>query len=205
MPIPFLLIGGIAVVCSTAGFFAYKKTDLFRTKQKINLAVLGLKGSGKTTLQNYLRNDNKRGSTPLSMVNAPEVIIVRGKKIIIIKEGFDVSGNDESIRHQYEELVKENDHIIFTVDSSKLQNNDEYAKENRGLLNKINKILEQTKDNKKVLLLGSHKDQLNQEIDFDDAKLLNYFNGINNSISQTFLVNLTSQKDLKNLKKSLFA
>ena len=205
MPIPLLLIGGIAVASSAAGYFAYKKTDLFRTKQKINLAVIGLKGSGKTTLQNYLRNDNNQGPTPLSRDKASEVRIVRGKKIIIIKEGYDVSGNDESITHQYEDLIKENDHIILTVDSSILQNNNQYLKDNRGLLNKINKILKGSSSNKKVLLVGSHKDQLDKDKKFDDAKLLNCFNGINNNLSQTFLVNLTSQKDLKNLKKSLFA
>lgn len=205
IPIPFLIYGGITLISGAASIYAYKKTDLFKTKKKINLAVIGLKGSGKTTLQNYLRNQNNQGPTPLSSDDASEGKIIKGKKVIIIRRGLDVSGNNEAIMHQYEDLIIQNDHIILIVDSSKLSNSKTYLKLNRGLLNKINKVLQDSTGVKKVLLIGSHKDQLDKKTEFDDAKLLNNFNGINQNISQTFLVNLTSQKDLKYLKKSLFA
>lgn len=208
MPLPLIPIA-IAIgtlLLGGASFTIFKKTDLFKKKELIRLAVLGLKFSGKTTLQISLRGTGDI-STPLSGSKTEEVRIIQNGKVLIINQGLDVSGNNEAITHLYERQIKENDHIIFITDSSRLSDVN-YLKDCRGLLNKINKIKEKEKEPKKLILIGSHRDQLTNKDSnekFDDAYLLKKFDGLNEEISATFLVDLTSSKDLKQLKKSLFS
>lgn len=206
MLIRLLIYGGMTLVGGAASFLAFKKTDLFNKKKTIGLAVLGLKGSGKTTLQNYLRNTSHGGSTPLTGTSLHEVRITSGDRTIIIKSGKDVSGSDEAITHQYEELIEQCDHILFITDANRLNKNKEYHKKSRGLLNKINKKLKTEKDEKKLILIGSHKDLLEKadKSNANDEFLSKQFEGLNENVSATILMNFTSEKDLKKLKTTFF-
>lgn len=200
------LIGGATSL--GLGYYGLKKLGLFEKKKEITLAVLGLKGSGKTTLQNYLRGTNHEENTPVSGIDMDEIIISNGKKRIRLKKGKDVSGDDVAIMHQYENIIDESDHIIFITDSSKLLTEANYLSKSRGLLNKINKKVKRSEGGKKLILIGSHYDLFSKKISdekINDSWLSKQFSGLNENIAATLLINLTSHKDLSEFKKSLFS
>ncbi|WP_026935155.1 GTPase domain-containing protein [Christiangramia echinicola] len=207
-----LIVSAVKVIAGVStlglGYYGLKKLGLFEKKKDITIAVLGLKGCGKTTLQNYLRQTEHEENTPISGIDLNEIILSHGNKKIRLKKGKDVSGDDTAIMHQYENVIDESDHIIFITDSSRLITEANYLRKSRGLLNKINKKIKTSEGDKKLILIGSHRDLLqnrgpNKKI--DDSWLSKQFSGLNDNIAVTVLINLTNKKDLLGFKKSLFS
>lgn len=154
-------IGTIALVPLVIPFlFADAIKDIFKNKARINMAVVGMSGAGKTTLFDIIRNENraKLGETGMDGDKLPEMELKIGEKTIVISETVDYDGNPSAALN-YETLFKKSDIIIFVFDASEYEKNESYQGRFIGQLNNAY-ISSKKKERKVVLLLGSHKDKM---------------------------------------------
>lgn len=151
-------------------FYEVFLKDLFRSKVRINLAVIGMTGSGKTTLFDAIRNENRaneEGATDAVGVKLPEKVLEKklGDKTIVISETTDYDG-DRASASNFKNLFKDSDIIIFVFDALKFEENKIdvdglfYRDKFIAKLNAALKSFPKKEDKKFVLLLGSHKDKI---------------------------------------------
>lgn len=128
-----------------------------------SIAVLGMKGSGKTT---FLHNVSG-GTIPLgegtSLENYKEFKILINDKEIKIKSGEDIPGSD-SFFGMYEKLIEEKDITFFFFNAYEFLNNNEYKKKTKQrlyliftVLSKKGKGLDELK--KRYAIIGTHSDK----------------------------------------------
>lgn len=113
-------------------------TSLFTPAKATSIAILGSKGSGKTTLWNQLRGEFEDrdyhptlGADPIN-----EFTIEHNGVKRTIKKTVDVSGDDEMVK-RYNELIEEGTFIYYLIDLTRLK---ECKREIRSRLQKISKI-----------------------------------------------------------------
>lgn len=151
-------------------FYEVFLKDLFRSKVRINLAVIGMTESGKTTLFDAIRNENRaneEGATDAVGVKLPEKVLEKklGDKTIVISETTDYDG-DRASASNFKNLFKDSDIIIFVFDALKFEENKidvdglSYRDKFIAKLNAALKSFPKKEDKKFVLLLGSHKDKI---------------------------------------------
>lgn len=166
--INFIYIG-IAALFLALGIVTYKVTILDGN----SIAVLGMKGSGKTTFLHNLSG----GAIPLgegtSLENYKEFkIVIDNKKEIKIKSGEDIPGSD-SFFGMYEKLIKEKDITFFFFNAYEFLNNNEYKKKTKQRLYLIFTVISQKYNEggkgldelkKRYAIIGTHSDK------FDNPK-----------------------------------
>lgn len=152
-------------------FYEVFLKDLFRSKLRINLAVIGMTESGKTTLFDAIRNENRaneEGATDAVGVKLPEKVLEKklGDKTIVISETTDYDG-DRTSASNFKNLFKDSDIIIFVFNAFEFEKNtvnkdDERTYQGKFIakLNAALKSFPKKEDKKFVLLLGSHKDKI---------------------------------------------
>lgn len=156
-----------------------------------SLAVLGMQGAGKTQLYNMLKG--KYGVKTVPTGNEPyESFNIKLKdRTITISDGKDIGGNETYIRQFYEDMIVQNEIVIFVFNIKSYFNNE---KERRLINARLEYLYEKCKLNKNidknVVIIGSFADKLSK----DEAK--DPYNK---------LLNLVSKKDYEKLfKKNVF-
>lgn len=147
-------------------FVFYPALKKIMNKSRINLAIVGMSGAGKTTLFDAIRNEKRAalGETGREGDKLPEMEVKVGEKTITISETKDYDGNPSSTTH-YKELFKKKDIIIFIFDAEEYEKNvvaeDGRSYQNR-FIGQLNGAYLQSikKERKVVFLLGSHKDKM---------------------------------------------
>jgi len=151
-------------------FYEVFLKDLFRSKVRIKLSVIGMTESGKTTLFDAIRNENRaneEGATDAVGVKLPEKVLEKklGDKTIVISETTDYDG-DRTSASNFKNLFKDSDIIIFVFNAFEFEENKidydglSYRDKFIAKLNAALKSFPKKEDKKFVLLLGSHKDKI---------------------------------------------
>ena len=151
-------------------FYEVFLKDLFRSKVRIKLSVIGMTESGKTTLFDAIRDENRaneEGATDAVGVKLPEKVLEKklGDKTIVISETTDYDG-DRTSASNFKNLFKDSDIIIFVFNAFEFEENKiddaglSYRDKFIAKLNAALKSFPKKEDKKFVLLLGSHKDKI---------------------------------------------
>jgi ABC-type cobalamin/Fe3+-siderophores transport system ATPase subunit len=188
--------------------------DFFSSTDKVKLAILGLNQSGKTTLQDFLRDTSKvtPGGTVLNGEKVNEIRITNNEKTIILLEGMDPSGAPEGLRLHLEEEIMLSDKIFFLIKGDEFWEKDFYKKENRALLISIVKKINEYDLKSKIWIYITHKDKMKEKReDKIKQQVLNFLlkndrEGINikDKIEKVDVLDLTSDASLNSLKQDLF-
>lgn len=123
-----IVLGGLLALISS----------LFTPDKATSIAILGSRGSGKTTLWNQLRGELKDNDYHLTPGSNPinEFTIEHNGVKKTIKKTLDFSGDDEMVK-RYNELIEEGTFIYYLIDLTRLQ---EFKREIRSRLQKVSKI-----------------------------------------------------------------
>ncbi len=113
MPIPLLWIAGVAVATLITGLTA--KTYYSRLSGK-RLAILGARGTGKTTLYNFLTGGELTGATAVQTTKAN--LYKLNDLSLNIKQGVDIGGSQD-FRDRWVSIMKDSDYIFYMIDISK--------------------------------------------------------------------------------------
>lgn len=182
-----------------------------------NIAILGPKGSGKTTFLNYLRgiNSTAQEGTGREDYKTFTFTLNDGKKIKI-KSGTDIGGG-ANYKALYEKMIKDSDAVIIVFDVNRYLNDkkgSEADKRNYQQLTHVrfklihDKIIE-TKgkiDPERIAVIGSHKDETGK----DNEKLRQLFSeSIKDKVYRDALVNchfcnLTDKNELNKTVNDIF-
>ena len=155
--LPLLFVGGLI-----GGALLSSDT----TKLEGNsIAVLGMKGSGKTTFLHNI-SDGKIATGEGTSRNKYDSFYVKfGDKTMKIKPGDDIPGGDDFVR-SYEEMILKSDICFFVFNAYLYLNNEKYRKEtNMRMFHIYDKIQKKNPDvmNKKYAIIATHLDKLPDE------------------------------------------
>jgi len=177
----------------------------------VYIAVLGIRSTGKTTLQNYFRNiKGPTYSTQYGGEDQEEIVIVKGTKKVRIKKGKDISGGKESLRDFSEDEIGKSNIIFFLYDASRFCKESEYQKEVSAFLIVVCRI---NRGKRPIHLIGTHIDKivinLLNEIKSEIIKYLNSVfiqrgTTLEISCKSISFIDLTNPTDLNSLKDKLF-
>jgi hypothetical protein len=155
-PIGAITIAG-ALIAGGTGAVAGGVFSFFTDKEKTGLAIFGMQGSGKTTIFNYLRNENAGPGTTIRTLNEFEYKLDNGKTRLI-KKGVDIGGAEEYIKKNYAPMLLDTNYDVyfFVFNSFKYLND---SAEQRNINARIEFIQKKNLNNKKIFLIGSHFDK----------------------------------------------
>lgn len=154
------LIGPLIFLVAWLGKKAY---DVFFEEDKVDIAILGPNQAGKTTLWNYLKGKpsstvykETEGSVRLSFKSSNKSWNVSKIK------GYDINGNGDFIRDEWEKIVKESNMIIFIFNASEYLSNIEYQRDVNQRMQFVKSVFDGRTDKAKrdIWLLGSYADLL---------------------------------------------
>jgi len=118
------------------------------TQETKTIAILGLKGSGKTTLWKRLRNEEcHKGEEYPTQKTEHFKDFKTGNKLIL--QPCDIPGDSEVVDEYYRELIKEGTFIYYLIDINSLSDKDT-KKKNTSRLLKIAKILKENSEIKNI-------------------------------------------------------
>ncbi|MBZ9631624.1 GTPase domain-containing protein [Salegentibacter sp. LM13S] len=175
------------------------------TKEERKIAVLGLRDSGKTTYQNYLRRKNTVERTPAEGTYHEEVATFNYKsKKIYIEPGLDVSGSDESIKNLYAEEIGKSNLVFYLFNAEKFITSKDYKEEAKVLLYYV---LKKMKKKVKLIILATHVDVL--EMDRADLRELLYSEisdvpGYTKKIKGPIPINLLSYSEMNKTREFFY-
>lgn len=170
------------------------------------LAVLGMERAGKSTLYNMLRTGEP--GTPLNTtIEEFGEFTIKDRKIKI-KKGKDIGGGPEFIQY-YEDLIKQNDIIIFIFNVSKYLNNLIYQRDTKDRLDFIyRKSKEYNKEMNNLVMIASHVDLLPSDKQKTAIKeILNTINGkqYNEMFKNNFfIISIINNEHINKLKEKIF-
>lgn len=210
IPIIWLFIAAAAL---GAGALVRKR---LRTKRG-SIAVLGPKGSGKTTFLNYLRKINTTASegTGVEPYKTFKFKLNDGK-IIKIKSGKDIGGG-ANYKELYQEMIKDCDAIIIIFDINRYLFDKKKTEEDKRTYQELTHVRFQFIRNtyKEIygniktscfVVIGSHKDQTEKndnnlkELFWETIKEKPYKDALLNC----HFCNLTDKNDMNKLVNDIF-
>lgn len=168
------------------------------------IAVLGMKGAGKTRFYKFLQQEEyTEGQTYEEKYPQFTYTKTDGTKILI-SEGTDIGGGEEFIPTWYEKLLGKSDSIIFVLDLYQYNTDVKYQKQTNARLEFIKNHMDKDKD---ILTLLTHIDQFGKrykeavnnfidklkEKDYADIVLKNYAP-----------VNMTESDQLRKIENKIF-
>lgn len=124
-------------------FIKLRIAAFFARKAPLHVAILGSKGSGKTTLWNKLRNIacEEQKATDQTEINSFKVCY--DGKTITVASTYDIGGDDVYVGQDYELVINNNDTLIyFLTDLMKLQESKDYI---GACLKKISLLIKEKK------------------------------------------------------------
>lgn len=178
--IPLLIGIGIAALIGTTAYFWDDMFDSKRSKEQWDgkrIAILGSRAVGKSTLFNFLQNQeidpNKKyeQTRTLKEINKIEVNIDGAS--LRISTSYDVGGGEFSHDSWVDQIIK-SDYIFYLLDANKVMNSDKvHISEIKKDMAAIQKQIISDK-NKKIFLIATKSDchQQYNTIGFED-KLMN--------------------------------
>lgn len=178
---------------------------IIRTTGK-KLAVLGMERAGKSTLYNMLRT-GEPGTHLNTTIEEYGEFTIKDRKIKI-KKGKDIGGGPEFIQY-YEDLIKQNEIIIFVFNVSKYLNDLIYQRETKDRLDFVyRKSKEYNKEMNNLVMIASHIDILSSDKQKTAMKeILNTISGkqYNEMFKNNFFVmNIVNNEHINKLKESIF-
>lgn len=191
--------------------------DYFKNEKSVALAILGPNEAGKTTLWNYFKGIPaskvyQETDGKVALMFSASSTIWNAVKLVKPKEeleftGYDINGNGDFIRTDWEKMIEESNMVIFVFNAYKYLNNIEYQRDINQRMQFVNSTVEKQKDGKKrgIWLLGSYADKLgDRKKDWgriiEIIKTKPYCEISHNNAC----VNLTSKKELKEYYKKMF-
>lgn len=156
---PFIPILLIAI----GALFATWLVKLITAPKGYDIAILGNQGSGKSTLWNAITSNSSQAMQTIDREKIREVTVERGGVKRKIKQSYDISGGEDSIKRYYEELCTGNTFIIYIFDCSKFELDQEYKMEVFMRLRTVGHIIQKCNDEKYIHIIGSHLDKLTND------------------------------------------
>lgn len=126
-------------------------------KVKKGIVILGMTGSGKTTIYNYYLNGTSEGQT--STKEYDQFLMDIGDRKILIKKGKDIAGGVEFFQNQTVQNMisnSETDIIFFVFDAFNYLNDNEYLKDTNA---RIENIFRKNNKQKYFYIVGSFLDK----------------------------------------------
>lgn len=175
--------------------------SIWDSGKKIGMAVLGMKQSGKTTWYNHLTGDNRAGQT-FDSVDIKEIFLkFPDGKEARIKEGKDIGGDEGNVREYYEEMIDNNEVVLFFFSAYDYLYDNDYRRLVNGRLDYIKRHL----GDKRLYYIMTYADKIP---DRDGAlnKILDMLKKEDLFKMQKgyFLVNATDKKELNDLTTTIF-
>ena len=219
-----IIEGGLLGI-TAPGLLVFKAFgSIWGNKKEVGMAVLGIDQSGKTTWCDYLckTNRNEKGTTK-DDIDAFTLKFDDGKKVHI-NEGINIGGGSVNVSpYYYENMIKENDVILFFFNAKKYIEETEYMRECNARLDLINnKIIKynlynlynDTSDiinnkrceSKKIYIIMTFADQLKDRTEaYNKAyELLKSRPCIKEMTDNFVLINMTDEQEKKELKEKMF-
>lgn len=179
------------------------KENIWGNKKEVGMAVLGIDQSGKTTWYDYLckTNRNQKGTTK-DDIDAFTLKFDDGKKVHI-KKGIDIGGGSVNIRPYYENMINENDVILFLFNAKKYIEDTEYMRECNARLDFINK---KKHESQKIYIIMTFADKLKNRTKAykQSYELLKSRPYIKEMTDNFVLINMTDEQEKKELKEKMF-
>lgn len=200
IPLIFWVLGSIFL-----GGCIIKVYNVVKTTGK-KLAVLGMEKAGKSTLYNMLRT-GEPGIHLNTTIEEYGEFTIKDRKIKI-KKGKDIGGGPEFIQY-YEDLIKQNEIIIFVFNVSKYLNDLVYQRDTKDRLDFVyRKSKEYNKDMNNLVMIASHIDLLSLDKQKTAVKeVLNTINGKQyNEMFKTnfFVMSIVNKEHINKLKEKIF-
>lgn len=211
---PIIIILGLLSLIIISGDSGPK---IFKNEKSVDLAILGPNEAGKTTLWNFFKGrpaskvyKETDGKVALSFVASS--IVWNAVKLDEPEEklrftGYDINGNGDFIRTDWEKLIENSNMIIFVFNSYKYLNSVDYQRDiNQRMQFVYSTVCKQTDRKKRgIWLLGSYADKLgNKKKDWESIigiiKTKPYCDISHNNAC----VNLTNEDELKEYYKKMF-
>lgn len=210
----FPIIPLILILIAT--IFAKYIYELITAPADYDIAILGNQGAGKTTLWNAItcKSSNVGQTIDRELIKETDVMI--GGVGRTIRQSYDVSGGEDSVKNYYDELCLSKTFIIYIFDSYKYEQDVEYKTDVLGRLRKIGHEISKQKEEKNIHIIGSHIDKLannKKELKNIHAKLENELlkeinKNFNNQLEKDknfILLDLSNKKALTTyIEKKLF-
>lgn len=168
---------------------------------RIGMAVLGMKQSGKTTWYNHLTGDNRVSQT-YDSVDIKEISLkFPGGKEAIIKEGRDIGGDEGNVSVYYRKMIENNEVVLFFFNAYDYLNDIKYQREVNGRLDYIKRHL----GDKMLRYIMTYADKL-PDRNSSLNKILNMLKEKDFFKMQKgyFLVNATDKNELEKLTTEIF-
>jgi GTPase SAR1 family protein len=196
-----LVITVATIVVSSAPVWYWWNKDKLIIKR--GLAILGMQGSGKTTIYDFLKNGKKAGDTTNVDDYEEFNYKIDTKTSIIIRKGKDIGGRDEFIKPFYKKMINDTnvDVCLFVFNAKEYLSNEEY----RGGVNaRLHFLFENGILKKKTKVIGSFLDHFTiGEQSKVKSKIIDHIKDKSYAellSSQNFyLSDLTNRKQLKNI------
>lgn len=212
--IPIIIVAGLGLIIMSGD----SPKDDFKGEKSVNLAILGPNEAGKTTLWNFFRGtpDYKdyhetEGTISVSFITSNIVwtAIKPDKSESKLKfKGYDINGNGDFIRRDWEKLIEKSNMVIFVFNAYEYLKNTDYQRDiNQRMQFVHSTVVKQTDGTKRgIWLLGSYADKLSDrkkdwETIIDIIKKKPYCEISNNNAC----INLTNGDELKKYYKKMFA
>lgn len=191
--------------------------DVFKDEKSVDLAILGPNEAGKTTLWNFFKGrpaskvyQETDGKVALSFVASSikwNAVKPDEPEEKLRFTGYDINGNGDFIRTDWEKLIENSNMIIFVFNSYKYLNNVGYQRDINQRMQFVYSTVRKQTDGKKrgIWLLGSYADKLgNKKKDWESIigiiKTKPYCDISHNNAC----VNLTNEDELKEYYKKIF-
>lgn len=187
---------GFAVAAGIGG--GILADNLFPDKKRTGIAILGMIASGKTTIFNFLRNENINVGTSKREMDEFEYVLPNGKKRII-KKSVDIGGGDEYVKGEYASMLSSDEYDVyfFVFNSFEYLNNLNYQRNVNG---RLLFIYNKKNSNKKIILIGSYRDKFKISTTkvIEDIKLVIENKQYSSLFNENFMVmDLTDKSALK--------
>lgn len=157
----------VAVVSFLVGLFIVGLTKLPGKK----IAILGMKGAGKTRLLNFLQQKPYVEYGTMEDAYSEFIYTKQDGSQIKIHKGIDIGGEERHIPEYYKKWLEESDRsIIFVFDLYQYNNDEQYRDNTNARFDYINRYFKGEKD-KDICVLSSHIDLFGK----DAQKAVNKF------------------------------
>ena len=212
-PIIVVVIGLFSIIIISGK----RPSDTFKNERSVDLAILGPNEAGKTTLWNFFKGSTASkvyqetdGKVKLSFWASS--IIWNAVKLDEPTErlkftGYDINGNGDFIRTDWEKIIEKSNMIIFVFNSYKYLNSEDYQRDiNQRMQFVYSTVCKQTDGKKRgIWLLGSYADKLADKKKawrriIDNIKTKPYCEISHNNAC----LNLTNEDELKKYYKKMF-
>ncbi len=170
--VPFVLLGGASY------YYLKKKSEKQEEKHGKTIAVLGMKGVGKTLfLANISNKDYKDCAATIGSEDYKGFYLSIGGHIFFIKGGKDIGGGEEYIRDYYEEMIKNSEIVFFLFNAYKYLNEKDYRDQTQARFEFIYRHSQESNTN--VIILATFADKFSSVQKRNDA-----YTSIKNSVSE---------------------